>query len=233
MLAIESAGGTNWVLQDHLGSTRALVSSAGVLVQSIDYDSFGKAIIAGSPSTRYLYTGRELDAESGLFYYRARYYDSSTGRFTNEDPIRFFGMSFNLQEYVRNSPVSLDDPMGLMPACPPSRPQSVPGGWVVYPGYSSVFHCGYFGIVQAVCPDPKGPGQNECFYDGEDKLVDDDHPYSGCKGTPNQYENSDGFWSEANWNHTKTDVLRDGPEAIAETGNKIIDDAIGDIKNWF
>lgn len=113
LLAIESANGTNWVLQDHLGSTRALVSSAGVLVQSIDYDSFGKAIVAGSPSTRYLYTGRELDAESGLFYYRARYYDSSTGRFTNEDPIGFAGGSWNTQIYVDNSPISWIDPMGL------------------------------------------------------------------------------------------------------------------------
>lgn len=112
LLAIESASGTNWVLQDHLGSTRALVSSAGVLVQSIDYDSFGKAIVAGSPSTRYLYTGRELDAESGLFYFRARYYDSSTGRFTNEDPIGFDGGSWNTQIYVDNSPIAWNDATG-------------------------------------------------------------------------------------------------------------------------
>ena len=112
LLAIESVSGTNWVLQDHLGSTRALVSSAGVLVQSIDYDSFGKAIVTGTPSTRYLYTGRELDAESGLFYYRARYYDSSTGRFTNEDPIGFAGGSWNTQIYVDNSPLSWIDPFG-------------------------------------------------------------------------------------------------------------------------
>jgi RHS repeat-associated protein len=112
LLAIESASGTNWVLQDHLGSTRGLVSSAGVLVQSIDYDSFGKAIVTGPPSTRYLYTGRELDAESGLFYYRARYYDSSTGRFTNEDPIGFAAGDTNLGRYVYNSPTHWRDPFG-------------------------------------------------------------------------------------------------------------------------
>jgi RHS repeat-associated protein len=83
------------------------------LVQSIDYDSFGKAIVTGSPSTRYLYTGRELDVESGLFYYRARYYDTSNGRFTNEDPIGFAGGSWNTQIYVDNSPIAWIDPMGL------------------------------------------------------------------------------------------------------------------------
>ena len=123
LLAIESASGTNWVLQDHLGSTRALVSSAGVLVQSIDYDSFGKTIVAGSPSTRYLYTGRELDAESGLFYYRARYYDSSTGRFTNEDPIGFNASDANLVRYVGNSPVIYRDAFGL------DNTRVNPSGW--------------------------------------------------------------------------------------------------------
>lgn len=116
LLAMESASGTNWVHQDHLGSTRALISTAGVLVQSIDYDSFGKAIVAGSLSTRYLYTGRELDTESGLFYYRARYYDSSTGRFTNEDPIGFILGARNLYQYVGNIPIHYTDPTGLFTA---------------------------------------------------------------------------------------------------------------------
>ncbi len=112
LLAMESASGTNWVLQDQLGSTQALVSLEGVLVQSIDYVSFGKAIVAGLASTRYLYTGRELDSESGLIYYRARYYDASTGLFTNEDPIRFDGGDTNLYRYVFNAPIIWRDPFG-------------------------------------------------------------------------------------------------------------------------
>ena len=116
LLAIEEGAGTNWVLKDHLGSTRALVSSAGVLVQTIDYDSFGRAIVNGSPLTRYLYTGREFDSESGLFYYRARYYDSSTGRFTNEDPLRVVFGDSNLFQYVDNTPTMYNDPTGLIKA---------------------------------------------------------------------------------------------------------------------
>jgi RHS repeat-associated protein len=55
---------------------------------------------------------RESDSETGLYYYRARYYDVQNGRFISEDAIRFVGgPDFYL--YVRNSPVSLVDPLGL------------------------------------------------------------------------------------------------------------------------
>jgi hypothetical protein len=46
-------------------------------------------------------------------YYRARYYDQQTGRFANEDPLKFFGGDINLYRYVWNNPSSLRDPHGL------------------------------------------------------------------------------------------------------------------------
>ena len=61
------------------------------------------------------YTGRELDSETGLYYYRARYYDPSVGRFISEDPINFIGGT-NFYRYVGNSPLDFVDPFGL---CPP------------------------------------------------------------------------------------------------------------------
>lgn len=54
----------------------------------------------------------EYDAETGLYFYRARYYDSSTGRFLNEDPINFEG-GINFYQFVENSPPNLTDPYGL------------------------------------------------------------------------------------------------------------------------
>jgi RHS repeat-associated protein len=59
------------------------------------------------------YTGRESDVETGLYYYRARYYDSNTGRFMSEDPARFVADS-NFYEYVQNSPTEYRDPYGLI-----------------------------------------------------------------------------------------------------------------------
>src|SRR5207245_6649918 len=60
-------------------------------------------------------TAGESDTETGLYYYRARYYDASTGRFLTEDPMGF-GVGGNFYRYVYNSPVGLTDPMGLSPA---------------------------------------------------------------------------------------------------------------------
>ena len=57
------------------------------------------------------YTARESDAETGLYYYRARYYDPATGRFSNEDPIQFDG-GINLYAYVGNDPEDWGDPDG-------------------------------------------------------------------------------------------------------------------------
>ena len=59
-------------------------------------------------------TGREFDKETGLYYYRARYYDPMEGRFISKDPISFNGGDANLYGYVLNNPVNLTDPRGLM-----------------------------------------------------------------------------------------------------------------------
>jgi RHS repeat-associated protein len=58
------------------------------------------------------FTGREWDPETGLYYYRARYYDPKIGRFVSEDPIGLGG-GVNFYGYVANNPVRSRDPLGL------------------------------------------------------------------------------------------------------------------------
>lgn len=72
--------------------------------------------IVGDTTTgnQFTYTSRELDKETGLYFYRARYYDPMNGRFTSEDPIGFLGMDLNLFRYVTNNPTNLIDPKGLL-----------------------------------------------------------------------------------------------------------------------
>ena len=62
--------------------------------------------------SRYLFTGRELDDETGLYYYRSRYYDPAIGRFVSVDPIGFKSLETNLFGYVSNAPTYLRDPFG-------------------------------------------------------------------------------------------------------------------------
>jgi RHS repeat-associated protein len=59
-----------------------------------------------------LFTSREFDAETGLYYNRARYFDPTTGRWTTEDPMGFAPGDPNLYRYVFNSSTMLVDPSG-------------------------------------------------------------------------------------------------------------------------
>src|SRR5206468_103565 len=66
----------------------------------------------GSFANTVQYTGRNYDSETGLRYYRARYYSSDLGRFLSEDPTRFDG-AINFYIYVGNNPIDHVDPSGL------------------------------------------------------------------------------------------------------------------------
>ena len=102
--------GVSYYLTDHLGSTAGLTDASGNLVEQLTYDSFGNS--SGSTRTRYGYTGRERDPDTGLMYYRARWYDPEVGRFISEDPIGLAG-GINLYAYVGNNPIGFNDPLGL------------------------------------------------------------------------------------------------------------------------
>ena len=73
-----------------------------------------KLAVAESVSQPFSYTGREYDGESGLYFYRARYLDATTGRFLSEDPIRLRAGDQNFYRYVRNNPLNFRDPSGLL-----------------------------------------------------------------------------------------------------------------------
>jgi RHS repeat-associated protein len=78
------------------------------------YDAYGRVVASfETVDNPYLFTGRELDLESGLYHYRARAYDPETGRFLQEDPLGFAAGDLNLYRYVLNDPVNLVDPFGL------------------------------------------------------------------------------------------------------------------------
>lgn len=79
-------------------------------------DSFGNVTRStGSLANPFQYTGRDFDAETGLSYYRARYYDPQTGRFLSEDSAQSIaGVNFYL--YVRGNSIAYRDPFGLSPS---------------------------------------------------------------------------------------------------------------------
>ncbi len=114
-LAMLRSSTTSYYEQDGLSSVTSLSNGAGVLAQTYTIDSFGKLTASsGSLTNPFQFTAREFDSETSLYYYRARYYDPTVGRFESEDGIRFGGGD-NFYSYTNNSPVTFGDPMGLAP----------------------------------------------------------------------------------------------------------------------
>jgi RHS repeat-associated protein len=120
-----------WLVQDHLGSTRMVVDRSGSLegVRRHDFAPFGEELFAGmgirsetngysGDSVRQKFTSKEQDNETGLYYFLARYYSSTQGRFTSPD-IPFADQSegdpqsWNLYTYVGNKPLTYTDPFGM------------------------------------------------------------------------------------------------------------------------
>ena len=112
-LAMLRSSATSYFHADGLGSITSLSNSAGSIANTYTYDSFGKLTAStGSLVNPFQYTARESDPETGLYYYRARYYDANVGRFLNEDPVGFL-VGSNFYTYVENSPLYFGDPSGL------------------------------------------------------------------------------------------------------------------------
>lgn len=116
---------TYYYVKDHLGSVQAIVDSTGTnIVESYKYDAWGNVLAvydsSGNPienrqsqiGNRFLWQGREYSWNAGLYYFRARWYESVTGRWLSNDPI---GISGGLNQYMfcGDNPVNFGDPFGL------------------------------------------------------------------------------------------------------------------------
>ena len=110
---IKADGTVRYYQTDALGSVIALADNTGAVKTTYSYDPFGNVTISGEASDNpFQYTGREND-ETGLYYYRARYYSPELQRFISEDPIGLKG-GINKYSYVGNNPVNFVDPLGLI-----------------------------------------------------------------------------------------------------------------------
>ncbi len=108
----------SWYHLDHLNSTKVVTDETGSLEVNYTYRAFGEQLrhldSSGQPVPEdlatYSYSGKELDDTTNLYYFNARYYDASIGRFINVDPIQD---GSNWYVYCSNNPLSFIDPTGL------------------------------------------------------------------------------------------------------------------------
>ena len=108
-LSKETGGVLTYYHADGLGSIAKETDGSGVVTNTLRYDAWGN--IETGARDGFAFTGREWDPETGLYYYRARYYDPAAGRFTSEDPAGL-GDGPNMYEYVGARVATMNDPTG-------------------------------------------------------------------------------------------------------------------------
>jgi RHS repeat-associated protein len=107
---------------DHLGSTSYVTDATGEVFQHLEYTAWGETFVeehSNTDRTPYLFNGKELDEETGLYYYGARYYDPRTSVFESVDPDAEKYPSMAPFAYAANNPITLIDVLGRGPGQPP------------------------------------------------------------------------------------------------------------------
>ena len=126
--ATSSAPIVSYMHPDHLGSTNVVTSQSGGVTQILDYYPYGATRVSqnnSQTSSARQFIGQFSDAQTGLDYLNARYYDSARGQFMSQDPVfweigvtKDGKMSLaapqiqNAYSYAQDNPVRLKDPDG-------------------------------------------------------------------------------------------------------------------------
>ena len=117
LLAQTNTNGKSFYHYDHLGSCRFITNISGEFIESFSYYAFGKSYNSTISSTyKYLFTGERFEKSLDLYYLRARYLDSNTGRFISLEPYYWYWIylqNLNNYVYVSNNPINKVDYSGL------------------------------------------------------------------------------------------------------------------------
>lgn len=112
-----------YAVQDANWNVVALANAGGAVQERFIYNAYGTPSVLNADFTaktggtgsdwEFLFTGRRLDGETGLMYYRNRYYHGVLGRFINRDPAEYEAGDLSLYRYVGGTPTMFVDPRGL------------------------------------------------------------------------------------------------------------------------
>jgi RHS repeat-associated protein len=118
VVEVSAVGTATYFHRDKLGSIIARTTVSGAVTNRYEYGPFGESpAISG---TSFGFTGQRYDAESGLYFYKSRYYSANIGRFLQADSLGYRG-GLNLYAYVYNAAINFTDPFGLYNVPSPSE----------------------------------------------------------------------------------------------------------------
>ncbi|MBQ7794656.1 MAG: hypothetical protein IJ366_09110, partial [Clostridia bacterium] len=118
LISQERDGKVSVYLYDGHGSVVGLANENGIVTDTYSYDAFGNLLKStGTTANNYRYCGEQFDSTTGLYYLRARYMDTTTGRFISQDS--YAGsiddpVSLHKYLYANSNPVMYSDPSGYM-----------------------------------------------------------------------------------------------------------------------
>ncbi|KAF0105575.1 MAG: hypothetical protein FD147_2625 [Chloroflexi bacterium] len=151
-------GTITWLISDHLGSTSVTANTSGGLLSSMRYTAFGETRTSnGTTSTDYRYTGQREESETGLYFYKTRFYDAALAHFIQSDslvPQPGSSQAYDRYAYVNNNPINFNDPTGHCPLCVSALIGGAVGAVVGAVGYSvyaavsgTEFNWGHFALA--------------------------------------------------------------------------------------
>lgn len=137
VLQMQRGSNVYYYHKNHLGSVVALTNANGNFVERYEYDPYGQPTVYDATSNMLnqsavgnaiLFTGREFDYETGLYYYRTRSMHPDLGRFIQHDPLMYID-EYNMYSYVGNMPMNMIDPYGLESCASKPKPNGCGSGW--------------------------------------------------------------------------------------------------------
>jgi RHS repeat-associated protein len=102
-----------YIIEDQIGSSVVRLNTSGTVIDEEEYYPFGDSSLRTFTYKRYRYVGKERDAESGLYYYGARYYAAWTCRFISVDPLAAKYANLSPYNYADNNPINDYDIDGM------------------------------------------------------------------------------------------------------------------------
>jgi RHS repeat-associated protein len=111
----KNAPGINYLYADHLGTLRAVVTTAGTTTYTWPWlnNAFGEQPQGGTVAFYTRFPGHYFDMESGMNFNNNRFYDSGRGRYVEIDPLGLFGGQSSAYAYAHEDPINNTDPLGL------------------------------------------------------------------------------------------------------------------------